>query len=89
MKILGTFLHFFVHKKKSAVFLFTKEAGLHISTVALKKELFNLKVTWKLLIFPDGEFTKSNFFIKVYFVADMICIEGDTLALRGELELDL
>ena len=47
------------------MFLFTKEAGLPVSTVALKKELFNLKVTWRLLIFPDGDFLKSSFFIKV------------------------
>ena len=34
-----------VLKRRSAVFLFTNEAGLPVSTVALKNELFTLKVT--------------------------------------------
>ena len=75
------FLFFPVLKRRSAVFLFTIEAGLPVSTVALKNELFTLKITWRLLIFPEGEFVTSSFSIDINLGNDIMCFAGDKCSL--------
>ena len=75
------FTFFLVLKRRSAVFSFTKEAGLSISTVALKSDLFTLRVTWRRLIFPDGVFITSGFFIEINLGTDIMCFAGDECSL--------
>ena len=85
---LGYFFTFFlVLKRRSAVFLFTNEAGLPVSIVALKNELFTLTVTWRLLIFPEGEFVTSSFLIEINFETDIMCFEGNKCSLGETFEI--
>ena len=68
-----------VLNRRSAVFLFTDETGLPVYTVALKKELFTLKVTWRVLIFPEGHFITYIFLIEINFGAEIMCFAiGET-----------
>ena len=83
---LGYILKFFpVLKRRSSVFLFTKKAGLPVSTVVLNNELFTLKVTWRLLIFPDDEFIISSFLTENNLGTDIMCFAGDKCSLGETL----
>ena len=81
-KSLGTFLTFFtVLKSWSAMFFFTKDAGLPVYPIAFQKDWFTLRVISRFLIFRDAEFKTSNFLTEINFGSDMICTEVKKLFL--------
>ena len=49
--------------------------------MALKSDLFTLRVTWRRLIFPDGVFITSGFFIEIKLGTDIMCFAGDECSL--------
>ena len=58
--IIEIFTFFPDFNRVSAVGLFTKEAGLPVSIVASKKEIFTLMVACNDLIFPEFVLVTSN-----------------------------